>query len=158
MGLGCAHVNRSMLMRATPCDRFHLDRFGSCASSFVVCTPTLESISACVFRCFGLQVIPWGNAESLGAFARQLNCDVLVSGHTHTFSTHTLETRLFVNPGSASGAPLVTADPPTPSFVLMDVQGATMTTYVYELIDDEVKVKKIEHQKAAAAPLATDGD
>ena len=24
-------------------------------------------------------------------------------------------------------------------------------------IDDEVKVKKIEHQKAAAAPLATDG-
>ena len=110
-----------------------------------------------MFRCFGLQVNPWGDAEILGAFARQRDCDVRVSGHTHTFSTHTLETRLFVNPGSASGAPLVTADPPTPSFVLMDVQGATMTTYVYKLIDDEVKVKKIEHQKAAAAPLATDG-
>ena len=36
---------------------------------------------------------------------------------------------------------------PSPSFVLMDVQGTKVVTYVYQLEGDEVKVKKIEHQK-----------
>jgi vacuolar protein sorting-associated protein 29 len=36
---------------------------------------------------------------------------------------------------------------PVPSFVLMDLQGLTATTYVYELVNGEVGVKKIEHTK-----------
>lgn len=32
-----------------------------------------------------------------------------------------------------------------PSFVLMDIQGVNVVTYVYELHGEEVKVKKIEH-------------
>ena len=34
-----------------------------------------------------------------------------------------------------------------PSFVLMDIQGSAAVTYVYQLIDDEVKVEKIDYKK-----------
>jgi len=34
-----------------------------------------------------------------------------------------------------------------PSFVLMDVQGPKITMYVYRIIDDELKVQRIEHTK-----------
>ena len=36
-------------------------------------------------------------------------------------------------------------------FVLMDVQQQRVVVYVYELVADEVKVKKIDHMKAAQA-------
>lgn len=35
----------------------------------------------------------------------------------------------------------------TPSFILMDVQGAHVTVYVYQEIGVEVKVEKLEYQK-----------
>lgn len=34
-----------------------------------------------------------------------------------------------------------------PTFVLMDVQGAHLTIYKYQLQKDEVKVEKIEYKK-----------
>ena len=40
---------------------------------------------------------------------------------------------------------------PTPSFVLMDITGSKVITYVYELHGEEVKVKKIDHVKAPPA-------
>ena len=36
-----------------------------------------------------------------------------------------------------------------PSFILMDIQSSTVVTYVYQLIDDEVKVDRIEYKKSA---------
>lgn len=58
------------------------------------------------------------------------------------------EGKLFINPGSATGAfnPALKLDEEAvPSFVLMDIQGVNVVTYVYELHGEEVKVKKIEH-------------
>ena len=83
---------------------------------------------------------------------RQLDCDILITGHTHKFNAYEAEGKLFVNPGSATGAFSATfklGEDPTPSFVLMDLQGTKAVTYVYELVNDAVKVKKIEHTKAA---------
>lgn len=34
-----------------------------------------------------------------------------------------------------------------PSFVLMDIQASTVVTYVYQLIEDDVKVERIEFKK-----------
>ncbi|CEH18714.1 related to vps29-involved in vacuolar protein sorting [Ceraceosorus bombacis] len=42
----------------------------------------------------------------------------------------------------------IAAPDPTPSFALLDIQGAVVVTYVYQLIDGEVKVEKIEYRKA----------
>ncbi|EGF99834.1 uncharacterized protein MELLADRAFT_118210 [Melampsora larici-populina 98AG31] len=36
---------------------------------------------------------------------------------------------------------------PIPSFALLDIQGSVVVTYVYRLIDGEVKVEKIEYRK-----------
>ncbi|EOD21672.1 vacuolar protein sorting protein 29 [Emiliania huxleyi CCMP1516] len=104
----------------------------------------------------GHQLVPWGDAESLGAMQRQLDADVLISGHTHRFATYEYEGKLFINPGSATGAftpTLGLGETATPSFVLMDLQGAQAVIYVYELVGGEVKVKKIEHTRGAPAAV-----
>jgi len=103
--------------------------------------------------CHGHQVVPWGDPESLGALQRQLDCDVLFTGHTHRLSTYESEGKLFINPGTATGAfsaAFKADEEPTPSFVLMDLQGNSAVTYAYELVGDQVKVRKEEHTKAAA--------
>jgi vacuolar protein sorting-associated protein 29 len=84
----------------------------------------------------------------LATINRQLDCDILITGHTHKFEAYEHESQFYVNPGSITGAysPL---DPSlTPSFILMDIQSATVITYVYQLIDDEVKVERIEFRKS----------
>lgn len=47
------------------------------------------------------------------------------------------------------------APPPTPSFVLLDIQGPAIVSYVYQLIGGEVKVEKSEYKKDLEA--ARDG-
>ena len=44
---------------------------------------------------------------------------------------------------------------PTPSFVLMDVQGTVIVTYIYQLIEGEVRVEKIEWRKEPEAVFPT---
>jgi len=95
----------------------------------------------------GHQVIPWGDAESLAVVNRQLDCDILISGHTHKFEAYEQEGKFYVNPGSATGAYSALETDVTPSFILMDIQSTTVVTYVYQLIDGEVKVDRIEFKK-----------
>jgi putative phosphoesterase len=35
--------------------------------------------------CHGHQVVPWGDKEALAILQRQLDVDILVTGHTHAF-------------------------------------------------------------------------
>jgi len=109
--------------------------------------------------------VPTGEHDALSAVARQMDVDVLISGHTHKFETFESQGRFFINPGSATGAWIGdSASEETPSFALMDVQGAVLVTYVYRLVDNEVKVEKIEWRKPSPAdrqqmngPAATAG-
>ena len=39
----------------------------------------------------------------------------------------------------------------TPSFVLLDIKESAIVVFVYHLIDDEVKVEKMEYRKAATS-------
>ncbi|KAI0309850.1 Metallo-dependent phosphatase [Amylostereum chailletii] len=105
----------------------------------------------------GHQCVPTGDLDSLSAIARQMDVDVLVSGHTHTFQAIDRDGRFFVNPGSATGAwsGAFNGDP-TPSFALMDIQGPVVVTYVYQLIDGEVRVEKIEYRKETEAFASKD--
>ncbi|GAA6048827.1 hypothetical protein JCM3770_003641 [Rhodotorula araucariae] len=52
----------------------------------------------------GHQVVPLGDAEMLGATARKMDVDVLISGGTHRFEAFEAQGRFFLNPGSATGA------------------------------------------------------
>lgn len=52
----------------------------------------------------GHQIVPWGDKESLAMLQRQLDVDILISGHTHKFEAFESENKFYINPGSATGA------------------------------------------------------
>ena len=83
---------------------------------------------------------------ALATVNRQLDCDILITGHTHKFEAYEHENRFYVNPGSITGAYSALDSELIPSFILMDIQSATVVTYVYQLVDDEV-CKKIEFRQ-----------
>lgn len=85
----------------------------------------------------GHQVLPWGDPERLASYARELNVDVLVTGQTHVASVAEYEGRLFLNPGSATGAFSPLAPTSTPSFMVLDVTGDQMTIYLYKLTESQ---------------------
>ena len=67
----------------------------------------------------GHQILPWGNVESLSSVQRELDCDILLSGNTHEINVKVLDNKLYINPGSISGAFSNCVADPSPSFVLM---------------------------------------
>ncbi|XP_065594788.1 vacuolar protein sorting-associated protein 29-like [Cyrtonyx montezumae] len=95
----------------------------------------------------GHQIIPWGDVASLALLQRQMDVDILISGHTHKFEAFEHENKFYINPGSATGAYTALETNVIPSFVLMDIQASTVVTYVYQLIEDDVKVERIEFKK-----------
>ncbi|KAH7818200.1 Vacuolar protein sorting 29B (Vps29B) [Monocercomonoides exilis] len=97
----------------------------------------------------GHQIVPWGDPDAIGIAQRRLDCDILVTGHTHQFQAYELESRFVINPGSITGAYSVIGDGDTmASFVLMDIQGYKVTVYVYKTTSDgKFKVEKAEFTK-----------
>jgi len=94
-----------------------------------------------------------------------MDVDVLVWGGTHRFEAYELEGKLFVNPGTATGAISsgwwAEGEDPIPSFCLMDVQGSVLVLYVYQLRTDEkgvesVSVEKVTFRKELLATSITD--
>eukprot|EP00002_Diphylleia_rotans_P002260 TRINITY_DN1143_c0_g1_i1.p1 TRINITY_DN1143_c0_g1~~TRINITY_DN1143_c0_g1_i1.p1 ORF type:complete len:183 (-),score=47.40 TRINITY_DN1143_c0_g1_i1:182-730(-) len=96
----------------------------------------------------GHQIVPWGDPEALANVQRQLDCDILVTGHTHKFEAIQYDGKFFVNPGSATGAYSTLTPNVIPSFVLMDIQGSIVITYVYKLGANEVEVERIDYAKS----------
>lgn len=52
----------------------------------------------------GHQIVPWGDAHSLAMIQRQLDVDILITGHTHKNEVNEYEGKWFINPGSITGA------------------------------------------------------
>lgn len=95
----------------------------------------------------GHQVVPWGDLEALAAVQRQLDVDILVSGHTHQCSITQYDGKYFINPGSATGAYSSINTSPRPSFILIAVQGDEVVAFIYELVNEEINVQRIEFIK-----------
>jgi len=97
--------------------------------------------------CHGHQLVPWGDKESRAILQRQLDVDILITGHTHSFEAYEYQNSFFINPGSDTESFTPLKGDVIPTFVLMDVQGSTVITYVYQLKDSDVKVDKMEYTK-----------
>ena len=99
----------------------------------------------------GHQVLPWGDPEALSNVQRELGCDILLSAHTHQIDVRAKEGKFFINPGSISGAFSHLMPDPTPSFVLMVLQGEDAIVYLYVLNDKKQKfeVSKLEFSKTS---------
>ncbi|GLC45847.1 hypothetical protein PLESTB_001444200 [Pleodorina starrii] len=100
----------------------------------------------------GHQIVPWADPDATSLLQRQMGVDILLTGNTHRFEARKAGTCVTLNPGSATGAYAVAGEgAATPSFVLMDLDGSKVTVYVYQLVDGEVRVEKIDYTKGAAA-------
>ena len=97
----------------------------------------------------GHQVLPLGDAEALSSVARELDCDIFISGNTHQVSVKVLDNKLYINPGSISGAFSNMISDPSPSFVLMVLTGTEAIVYLYVLNDrtQKFEVNKVEFRK-----------
>lgn len=98
--------------------------------------------------CHGHQIVPWGDMESLAMLQRQLDVDILITGHTHKFEAFEHENKFYINPGSGTGAFNPLDSGVSPSFVLLDIQQSTVVAYVYQLVGEDVKVERIEYKKS----------
>lgn len=78
---------------------------------------------------------------------RQLDVDILITGHTHKNDVTEYEGKWFINPGSVTGAYSSLDSDIIPSFILLAIQGSKVVTYVYELKNNKVEVSKSEFQK-----------
>eukprot|EP00298_Acanthocystis_sp_HF-20_P027781 c6065_g1_i1.p1 GENE.c6065_g1_i1~~c6065_g1_i1.p1 ORF type:complete len:190 (-),score=65.60 c6065_g1_i1:18-587(-) len=113
---------------------------------------TIEGIKIGVIH--GHQLIPWGDPELYSQVQRNLDCDILVTGHTHQLKIYEQNSKLFVNPGSATGAYSATTGEVAPSFVVMAIdppqkgQPPKASLFSYELIGDDVKVSKSDFTKS----------
>ena len=64
-------------------------------------------------------MVPWGSTESLARLQREMDVDILVTGHTHKNEVNEYEGKWFINPGSITGAYSSITSDVTPSFILM---------------------------------------
>jgi len=101
------------------------------------------------------KVIPWGDLDSLAMLQRQLDVDILVIGYSYQFTAYKHEGGVVINPGSTTGAYSSITYDVNPNFVLMDIDGLHVVVYVYELIDGEVKVDKIDFKKSTVTTHST---
>lgn len=98
----------------------------------------------------GHQIVPWGDANALAMARRQLDVDILISGHTHQTAVNQSDGKWFINPGSITGAYSTLTPDVTASFILLAVQGPKVVIYQYELNGDQVDVSKSEFSKSTA--------
>merc|ERR1711934_362708 len=155
---------KQILSTGNLCGRDQLDFFKSVCSDVTVVKgdfdeedfPETEVVTIGDLKfglCHGHQIVPWGDTESLQILQRKLDCDVLITGHTHKFSAQVHDGKFFLNPGSATGAYNGLTSELVPTFVLMDVRGSTLVVWIYEYLpgSDEVNVQKFKYDKNSSA-------
>jgi vacuolar protein sorting-associated protein 29 len=87
---------------------------------------------------------------------RELDCDILISGHTHKNQISTYDGKYFINPGSATGSYSALNSSNTASFILMAVQGDNVTAFIYETKGEDFNVSRIDFTKNGEAHKADD--
>ncbi|KAI4319132.1 hypothetical protein MLD38_032768 [Melastoma candidum] len=96
-----------------------------------------------------------GDLDSFAMLQRQLDVDILITGHTHQFTAYKHDGSVVINPGSATGPySSITYDVNPARFVLIYIDDLLVVVYVYELIDGEVKVDKIDFKKSTTTTTA----
>lgn len=95
----------------------------------------------------GHQIIPWNDKEALNSYQRILDCDILIYGHSHILSIETQEGKYYINPGSLTGSYSSTTSDVNPSFLVLSTSSQGSSLYSYELIEDNLQIKKTEITK-----------
>ena len=87
---------------------------------------------------------PWGDLEALAAIQRNLDCDILIHGHTHEFMVQQYDGKYFINPGSATGSYSPLNSNVCPSFILMAIKEEEVVIFNYLIVSGELKIDRVE--------------
>lgn len=97
-------------------------------------------------------VFPRGDSKGLAMIAKQLNVDVLLSGHTHTpfVKTGGEGSVLLLNPGSLTGVWGGGGGSMKPSFMVLSAYRDELEITLHQLVDEEVFSRKFSVRRINA--------
>ena len=95
----------------------------------------------------GTQLRPRGSIEQLWEILQQIGGDVAVHGHTHKAAIDLYNDRLFLNPGTISGATGGWGGRADASFIELEVQSSEMKVILHQTDWRVVKVSEIQFLK-----------
>ncbi len=92
----------------------------------------------------GTQLSPRGNIHQLSEIAEHVNADIAVHGHTHVPSIDLYAGRLFLNPGTISGATGGWGGRQDASFLELEVSGSEIivSLYITDWTNEQVRVER----------------
>lgn len=95
----------------------------------------------------GTQLRPRGSIEQLWEILQQIGGDIAVHGHTHRAAIDLYKDRLFLNPGTISGATGGWGGRADASFIELEVQSSAMKVILHQTDWRVVKVSEIQFLK-----------
>jgi putative phosphoesterase len=96
----------------------------------------------------GTGITPRGDHDTLQKIAQKdLEVDILITGHTHNEEITSLENCIILNPGSCTGAGGGTARKKTPTMLEIQVKEDKLEVKLLEKTDGEVNERKAETLK-----------
>ncbi len=95
----------------------------------------------------GTQLRPRGNIEQLWEILQEVNLDVAVHGHTHRADIQLYRDRLFLNPGTISGATGGWPGRDDASFIEIEVDNFTMRVTLFMTDWSVIKQSEMRFQK-----------
>jgi len=101
----------------------------------------------------GTQLRPRGNIEQLWEILMQIEGDVAIHGHTHKAAIDLYKDRLFLNPGTISGATGGWGGRADASFIELDILKNEMKVTLHQTNWREVKTSEILYLKQNTAIL-----
>jgi len=101
----------------------------------------------------GTQLRPRGNIEQLWEILMQIEGDVAIHGHTHKAAIGLYKDRLFLNPGTISGATGGWGGRADASFIELDILKNEMKVTLHQTNWREVKTSEILYLKQNTAIL-----
>ena len=104
----------------------------------------------------GTQLRPRGNIKQLSDVVDNVDADVAIHGHTHKATIDLLKERLFLNPGTISGATGGWAGRTEASFMELEIQGNNVEVTLYKTDWNVVKTSVIHYRKSEDAMVRVD--
>ena len=95
----------------------------------------------------GTQLRPRGNIKQLWEISKDIGADIAIHGHTHTASIDLYNDRLFLNPGTVSGATGGWAGKTDASFIELVVDKTTLDVKLFYTDWKVLKETKTRYEK-----------
>ncbi|TIC33250.1 hypothetical protein E3Q11_00065 [Wallemia mellicola] len=130
-------------------DKITLDYFRSLCDKVIIGA----SGSTLMLDSFKVGLICDNQTQSYELTARKLDVDMLLIAGPKSFEAYERDSTFYCSPGSMTGTySSLEEKEAIPSFILLDIQPDQVTVFVYSLIDEQIKVDKIEYSKEQDKP------